>query len=413
VAGVYSAIAGADTYAAAGLDVSTDLGCNWSCSGGPLAHQAIADIVVRPDAPDVVLAVTSTSIPTDGGATAQFQSQVFRSTDDGANWAKLGASLDPTVLVQTIDVAKSDAHRIYVSGTRGFGSFRTASLFVSANDGADWQEHPLTSFDAATEYSIYIGAVDPTDPNRIYLRSSALPDGPGQSRLFVTSDGGQSFQAVKQFHIPASNVVTNLSEILGFALSPNGSKVYAGSKQEGLFVAKTSDLVFRQTSAIHVQCLATRGSELWACSDAVSGFIVGESTDDGVTFTPKMRTVTSLSGTIACESNPGGPLACGASVNGSQCRASLDSFCQSNSLTGQCSPDQSDGGAAQGGVTEAGIAEGGAGHTATSSSCSCSTPGGNVVGGLGALGPLAAIAISRLRSRRRGTRCPERPRTFP
>jgi hypothetical protein len=38
VAGLYSPTVG--------LDVSGDLGCNWSCVGGPLANQQIADIVV-------------------------------------------------------------------------------------------------------------------------------------------------------------------------------------------------------------------------------------------------------------------------------------------------------------------------------------------------------------------------------
>jgi hypothetical protein len=402
VAGVYSPFAGTDPTVAVGLDVSTDLGCNWTCGGGSLAHQAIADLVVRPEAPDVVLAITSTSLPTDGGpgAAQKFVSQVFISTDDGAHWAKQGKPLDPSLLVQTIDVAKSDPHRIYISGTRGYGAFRTAALLISTNDGADWPEYPLAAFDPATEYSVYIGAVDPTDPNRVYLRSSALPDGPGQSRLFVTSDGGQSFQAIKQFHIPMANVVTNLSEILGFALSPDGSKVYAGSKEEGLFVANTSDLMFHQTSTISVQCLATRERELWACSDAKSGFIVGASTDDGATFTPKMRLVTSLAGTIACAPNPGGPLACGANVNGSQCQASFDMICQGYSTNGQCSIDDDGGVAERGLASEGGVsAEGGVGPKPPSSSCGCSTVGGRVSGGIAALGGFAVFALRRKRRR--------------
>ena len=37
-----------------------------------------------------------------------------------------------------------------------------------------------------------------------------------------------------------------------------------------------------------VQCLATRGDELWTCSAEVSGFVLGVSTDDGATFTAKL-----------------------------------------------------------------------------------------------------------------------------
>src|SRR6202020_1234661 len=43
-----------------GLDVSSDTGCNWGYAGGALAEQAIFDVVVRPDHPDVVLTGTST-----------------------------------------------------------------------------------------------------------------------------------------------------------------------------------------------------------------------------------------------------------------------------------------------------------------------------------------------------------------
>ncbi|MGA7122646.1 MAG: sialidase family protein [Polyangiaceae bacterium] len=326
VAGLY--------FPTAGVDVSNDLGCNWSCAGGPLANQSIADVVVRPDTPAAVLALTSTSVPVDAGG-GNF-SQVFLSTDNGTNWTALGVALDPDVLAQTIDVAASDPSRIYVSGTRGFGAGRTASLFVSADDAAHWTEHPLPDFDPSSEDSIYIGAVDPTDADRVYIRSSSLATG-GRSRLFVTGDGGNSFQVVKQFDVPDPGVLATEGELLGFALSPDGSKVYAGTKGAGLFVANKADLAFQMKSSIHVQCLTTRGSELWACSDEVSGFVFGVSTDDGATFCPKLSTITGLAGPIACAPNAGGPLACGATTNGSQCLDAFSAFCSAAAPSGSCS----------------------------------------------------------------------------
>jgi hypothetical protein len=335
VAGLYSPTAG--------LDVSTNLGCDWSCVAGPLASQSIADVVVRPDAPAVALALTSTYLPVDaGGGTF---SQVFQSADDGAHWTAIGVPLDPTVLVQTIDVAAGDSHRLYVSGTRGFGSGRTASLFVSTDDAAHWTERTLPQFDPQIEDSIYIGAVDPSDPNRVYLRSSAVVTG-GDSRLFVTADSGQSFQIPQDFRVPQASVLSNRGEILGFALSPDGSKIYAGTKEAGLFVATRAEMVFVKTSPIHVQCLATRGTELWACSDEVSGFVIGASTDDGATFDAKLATITGLGGPLGCSPNAGGPLACGATANGSQCADSFNSFCQSTDPTGRCAARPVDDGGA-------------------------------------------------------------------
>ena len=74
-----------------GLEVSPDTGCSWTTVGGPLAGQLVKDIVVRPDTPDTILAVTSTYGPdagADGGA--GYAQAVFSSTNDGAQWNPIG-----------------------------------------------------------------------------------------------------------------------------------------------------------------------------------------------------------------------------------------------------------------------------------------------------------------------------------
>jgi hypothetical protein len=303
-----------------GIQVSRDNGCNWSCAGGLLANEAIVDIAIRPDAPDTIVALTSN--PLSGDAGGGTYSQVFQSTDDGATWTPLGVALDPSALVTTIDVAASDPHRLYVSATRGFGPARTAALFASMDDGATWTEWP-TPLDTTVETAIYIGGVDPLDADRVYLRTN------GRSRLFVTasSDAGLSFQTV----------LTLTGEMLGFALSPDGSKVFAGGEIDGLFVGDRSSLAFRRQSSvvagtgglardIHVQCLATRAGELWACADEPSGFIVGISTDDGATFSPRLH-LDSVKAPVACA--PGVPtaFACGADANASQCGGPFAMLC--------------------------------------------------------------------------------------
>ncbi len=296
----------------AGLEVSRDDGCNWTCAAGSLANESIVDIAVRPDAPDTVVALTNTPLPADAGGGTH--SQVFRSTDDGASWASIGTPIDPSVIATTVDVAPSDPHRLYVSATRGFGPTRTASLFASSDDGATWTEWPAP-LDPATETSLYIGGVDPSDADRVYLRTN------GVSRLFVTvpSDAGVSFQTV----------LTLTGEMLGFALSPDGSKIYAGSESDGLFVGSRSSMTFLHRQSIvlgteggardvHVQCLAARAGELWACADEPSGFIVGMSEDDGATFSPKLH-LNGAEAPIACTAGTPVALACGASANGSHC----------------------------------------------------------------------------------------------
>jgi len=266
-----------------GLSLSSDVGCNWRFAGGPLANQFVADLAVRPEAPDVILALTSTYHRAVADDSAGYAQQVLESTDDGVDWVARGSPIDPSALVTALETAATDPRRIYVSARRA-AAVPTGSLFVSSDGGATWVERPVALDPNGRESSIYIAAVDPTKADRVYLRTSAqttLSNGLGgqPSRLLVTDDGGLTFRAV----------LSLTSQMLGFALSPDASLVYAGSVEDGLLVAGAADLSFQKVSSIHVKCLATHGSDLWACSDDATGFLAGVSTDGGATFVAKAR----------------------------------------------------------------------------------------------------------------------------
>jgi hypothetical protein len=422
-----SLLAGVPGYVGGGLglSVSADRGCNWNCIGGGLAHQSVVDLAVRPDMPGSAVAITGT-YQTSDAASAVTYSQVFETTDNGKTWAPIGQPIDPSVLVTTIDVAKSDPARIYVTGTRGVGVARTASLFVSADRGNTWIEKPIPQFNAYQELAVYIGAVDPNSADRVYLRSSALTTG-GQSRLYVTSnaaaDAGTSFTLSGSlpddggFAVEAGAANELTGELLGLALSPDGSKIYLGTVETGLWIANTSDMVFtRKNPNVRVKCLATRNDELWACSDISSGFIVGESVDDGATFTPKMHYVSSVCGPVDCAPNDGGPLGCGATDNASSCAEAYQNFCQLDDQAMVCGLCGADGGAPPDAPSGAAPHDGGPGAAPpyagpapvatpiSSSSCGCRVVGGR--GGVGLAAGLAfvSIALQRRRASRRRDR---------
>jgi photosystem II stability/assembly factor-like uncharacterized protein len=100
-----------------GLNVSTDVGCNWNCIAGSgnnaLSGEQITDIAVRPDAPSSAVAITNTYVTSDS-AQDEIHAQVYETTDNGVTWTAIGKALDRTVTVQTIDVAKTDSNRLYV-----------------------------------------------------------------------------------------------------------------------------------------------------------------------------------------------------------------------------------------------------------------------------------------------------------
>jgi photosystem II stability/assembly factor-like uncharacterized protein len=261
----------------AGLAVSSDTGCDWRFVDGGLAGLAgrpVKDVTVRPDNPRVALALAATYDPHAAEGGPGFVQQVYESTDDGANWTALGRPIDPSAVATTFEVAASDRDRLYVSGLRG--AAQAASLYVSADKGATWTERPVP-LDASRESGVYIAAVDPTNADRVYLRTAG-----STSRLLVTDDAGQTYRA------PFSLA----GQILGFARSPDGSKVYAGNIEQGLFAATRDSLSFQNVSSLPVQCLTAEGMNLWACSrenQTGTGFVAGVSGDDGATFTAKLH----------------------------------------------------------------------------------------------------------------------------
>jgi photosystem II stability/assembly factor-like uncharacterized protein len=385
---------------ALGLNVSPDVGCNWNCIGGPLSGQVIADVAVRPDNPSSAVAVTASYLPSDSGAVVTY-SQVFETTNDGVSWAALGVPLDSRTVVQTVDVSKADPQRLYVSGNRGFGTARSASLFVSYNKGQTWVENvlPSSAYDPTTEDAIFIGAIDPTNADRLYIRSSGLATG-GRSRLTAVTlgpDGGPAtFTVAHDFSVEAGTLGLT-GELQGLALSSDGSKIYIGTKEEGLWMAHTSDLKFTQTSTKIIQCLATRGNELWACSAAVDKFIAGVSTDDGKTFTPKLELIGAFSGPIACAANPNGGSACDEDANASQCGAAYDLFC--SQYTCGPPPDASTTGPSDAGTTggEPGDASTSGGKASSSCNCNLALVSGGGAAALGAGLALLGVALQRRR----------------
>jgi photosystem II stability/assembly factor-like uncharacterized protein len=355
VAGIYS-----------GLQISPDTGCSWTSIGGGLTGQVV-DLALRGASPHTVVALTST-YASDAGVdgSAGYVTQVYESTDDGASWSPLGAPLDPSVSAQTLEVAASDPQRLYVVGFRTDAPL-TPLFYASDDSGLHWAEHVMPPLSG--DLGVYIAAVDPANADLVYLRTEGAPTN-GQSRLFVTTDAGRTFRAELALR----------GQMLGFALSPDGSTIYAGGTLDGLFVAARDALAspnpFHNVSLVPVRCLAMQGADLWACSDEASGgFLAGVSKDDGVTFAPRLQ----LHGIQ-------GPISCAADTRAAQCSGTA--FQQLCLSIGGC-------------VSVDGGAEPGGGRTAAgaSSSCGCSVAGrAGVIGLLGAAASIAAIAARRRRA---------------
>lgn len=270
----------------AGVTVSPDRGCSFSFAGGAVSGRVVNDVVLARARPREVLAIASSYARRGDAGESLYQSDVYRTTDEGRTFVPAPGALDPSILFETIEIAESDPSRIYLSGARDVGTGREGVVLVSRDGGGSFESHVVPLRDG--ERAPYIGAVDPSDPDRVYVRTGGAPD-LARSRLLVSDDGARTFREAFSSDGPMT----------GLAISPDGAKVYVGSAKDGLLVAPRDSLVFEQRAKIYVQCITVSATRVYLCSNELYGFVAGESTDDGRTFTPMLR-LAGLRGPLAC-----------------------------------------------------------------------------------------------------------------
>jgi photosystem II stability/assembly factor-like uncharacterized protein len=249
-------------------------------SAPELAGKVMGDLALRKSAPHELVSF-SVDLALDGG----FDSQLVRSDDDGQTWAPLGSPLPADLYPLTVDVAPSKADRLFVSArtdkTKNF-----ASVLLRSEGGAPFES--ITIPGTEQQRLAFIAAVHPLDPDRLYLR---VLDPPATS-ILTSPDGGQTY----------TTLFTGTDQLLGFAVSPDGTQIAFGGPGDGLWVASADGSNLTRRSDLVPTCLAWSADGLYACADVkVSGFSVGRSTDAGATFAALLRFET-LCGRTACGS---------------------------------------------------------------------------------------------------------------
>src|SRR6185503_12793822 len=119
---------------------------------------------------------------------------VWKTTDAGRTWKPIFED-QPTGSIGTIAVAPSDANVVYVGTGEGLPRPDLAvgdGMYKSTDAGKTWTHLGLR--DAQQIPKI---AVDPTDPNRLFVAALGHPYGPNKERgIFRSTDGGRTFQHV-------------------------------------------------------------------------------------------------------------------------------------------------------------------------------------------------------------------------
>jgi hypothetical protein len=181
----------------------------------------------------------------------------------------LGASLGSDLFPLTLDAAPARPERIYVTAL----STSPASVLVRSDDRGDsWKRLDIHPYE---ELQAYIAAVDPNDPDTLYVRVSDDPS----DHLLVSVDAGDHF----------TEIMLPTSKLLGFALAPDGSAIALGGPGATLQIAQAGALDFQPIGPVfsYLSCLKWTPAGLYACADDQSdGFTLGLSVDQGATFTP-------------------------------------------------------------------------------------------------------------------------------
>lgn len=358
-----------------GLSASHDQGCQWDFAQGGLKDRYVIDLSTERANPQNAVLLISNSV---GGS--MFLTELWETKDNAATWQLAGVDMPADFLGLTLDAAPTDPNRVYVSGRFGKPAYAGA-IERTDNRGKTWQTLLIPgSNDLALPY---ISAIDPQNPDVVYVRLDANKT----DQLVVTKDGGATW----------ANIFTSTGNLLGFAISPDGSTIAVGGDTDGLWMAPSSTLEFTQVSKLSTRCLTWTTAGLYACADEfVDGFAVGVSTNQGKTFKPVMHLQE------LC-----GPLACGATTNaGSVCPDAWGAT--KLSIGGATCDGESTG---TGATTGAGTGAGATTSSSTGSSSSGGSDGGCSVGAparaAGAVIPglvLAGAALARRRRRGRASR---------
>ena len=141
---------------------------------------------------------------------------LYRSVDNGSEWSELGLSGRITALVES---PTKDLWAGFWNGYSGPSpTGDVTAVFRSTDGGVTWQDQLLPS----TTGVIYDIAVDPSQPEVVYVGGWLSLSGDRTGVLFKTSDGGSSWQKI--FELEGGNVRT-------IAIDPHDSQqIFLGSE---------------------------------------------------------------------------------------------------------------------------------------------------------------------------------------
>jgi MYXO-CTERM domain-containing protein len=277
-----------------GLRISRDGGCSFETATAslPMADpNRIADIWI--DALDI----GPTGEVWVGTAETGHSNDVFVSADNGATFAPRGM-MSPEIWWKSVKVAPTNPAIVYISGYQVAGT-PTAYAFRTSNGGMQWTPSPLTGVQYAATPVLRIKAVDPIDPDVVYMASEGA-NPPGGDRLYRSADGGMTWTEVLATsatvhdvvirdgtHVVVATQIRTTSSVMG---GPAYQSSNAGMSFEPMTAAPQLACVAKRADGTLFGCGANWDPDFKA---------MARSTDGGATWEKVWRFV-EIAGAVQC-----------------------------------------------------------------------------------------------------------------
>jgi len=370
-----------------GLAYSDNEACGWTVATGTVTGTAVADAFPDPTNVNRVLAVVERA--TEAGISYS----IVESSDGGTTFGPTRYTAASGDNITGVEIAKSAPSTIYVAMTSG--STFAPKLARSTDGGANWKVEDLSTKLPTKTTLIRLVAVDPTNPDRVFLRTHS----PAGDTFSVAIAGASGFTVPSTLSFPDGILAA-----------------YARLASGTIFVAAVvgiDNVAYRSTDAgatfqplptpPSVRAMSARGSTLYVVADNVAdGYAVGTSTDEGQTWHPLMsyEQVAAIQACLkqACQTD-------------CQMRAAAgqwaDDFCAATAPAMHDAGTDANGGDDAGPHVDAGPTDGTAGSGGSDAStppppkngCSCDAAAASPPSALALIAALALVAGLRRRSR--------------
>ncbi len=260
----------ADRLYAVGFEVpvvsSSSTACDFSVASFDPSVDYGRDVFPDPTDPLHVLALDLPAIDSE-------RSHLFESRDGGVSFAGPTFTAPDGARLTGVEIAASDPRFVYL--TMSSAPMVVPRLVRSIDGGETFETIDLSS--DLGERIPYLGAVDPEDPRRLFLRLIGMRS----DALALSEDGGTSFEIV----------LDEADQLSALLILPGGTVLVGDVYGGGGHLSTDGGRTFEDwPSPIHVRALAARGGQLYAAADdAADGFALGVSDDLGQSWRPLLH----------------------------------------------------------------------------------------------------------------------------